>query len=257
MFEKVSADPVKISVRLRDGDGGQAEHLWAEPVDAGDSGGRYRVLNNAFLCPLLLDDVVRAELDADELLQVTGIVSSGGRESLVVYANPADAEAFCRVADEWRETGTHTEGAAGSAFVVARAPSPAARPNDGELDTLVASGVITGWERWRPPELDSHLAQMGGADLRLRTTPDPERHPSHSTTYWAGDDPYWREHRFDDPEFLGYVQWLAHNDVQVARALERGKHNQVLRYIEILSMDPHDWLDGEVIFDPEDTAGEL
>ena len=37
MFEKVSADPVKISVRLRDGDGdgGQVEHLWAEPVDEG------------------------------------------------------------------------------------------------------------------------------------------------------------------------------------------------------------------------------
>jgi hypothetical protein len=53
------------------------------------------------------------------------------------------------------------------------------------------------------------------------------------------------------------VQWLARNDVQVARALERGKHHQVLRYIEILSMDPQDWPDDEVIFDPEDTAGEL
>jgi uncharacterized protein YegJ (DUF2314 family) len=67
MLEKVSASPVKISVRLREGDGDRAEHLWAEPVDAGDSGGRYRLLNNGFSCPLLLDDVVRAELDADEL----------------------------------------------------------------------------------------------------------------------------------------------------------------------------------------------
>jgi hypothetical protein len=64
----------------------------------------------------------------------------------------------------------------------------------------------------------------------------------------------WREHRFDDSEFLGYVQWLAHNDEQVARALERGKHHQVLRYLEILSMDPQDWPDDEVIFDPEDTG---
>ena len=41
----------------------------------------------------------------------------------------------------------------------------------------------------------------------------------------------------------------------MARALELGKHHQVMRYLEVLSMSPSQWADlpDEPIFDEADT----
>lgn len=257
MLEPVRTKSVKVMVRMRPGSGGPAaEHLWAEPLDAGDAGGTYRLLNNGFYCPFLLDDVVRAELNADELLQVTEFVRSGGRDCVGVGVEPEKATLVARIADAWRQTGTYSEGVHGCAFVVSRPPSPAARPDDAELDRMQRDGLILRWESWRPYDFGPHDA-LPDIDLRLCTEPDPARHPQHTTTYWAGDDPYWREQGIDDPDFLAYVQGLAEEDVQVARALERGKHDQVIRFINLRAMDPHDWPKDEQIFDPEDTEGEL
>jgi hypothetical protein len=76
-----------------------------------------------------------------------------------------------------------------------------------------------------------------------------------ATGYWVGEDPHWAEHGLDDPGFLAYVQRLAHEDVQVARALELGKHQQVIRVLEVLSMSLGEWSDlpDEPIFDEADT----
>lgn len=92
-------------------------------------------------------------------------------------------------------------------------------------------------------------------DFTLRREPSPELQPRHTTTYWGADDPYWVEHGLDEPGFLAHVQGLAHEDVQVARALELGKHHQVMRYLEVLSMSPSQWADlpDEPIFDEADT----
>lgn len=59
-----------------------------------------------------------------------------------------------------------------------------------------------------------------------------QQHPLVPTDYWAPDDPWWAEHGFDDPEFLGYVQHLAGVDAEVADALENGRHDEVMTIIE-------------------------
>lgn len=101
--------PVKVLVRLRGG-GPQAEGLWAAPVDASDAGGTYRLANNGFLCPLVIDDVVEAWLDGDSRLQVTGVRERGGRRGwLIRFADGVDKTTIQGLVDEWSSTGTAVE----------------------------------------------------------------------------------------------------------------------------------------------------
>jgi hypothetical protein len=66
---------VDVRVRYRPGrELPAAEGLWAEPVDAHEGGGTYRLANNACLVPLAAGDLVRAELDGHGSLQVTDLV---------------------------------------------------------------------------------------------------------------------------------------------------------------------------------------
>ena len=50
------------------------EDLWAEPVDAHDGGGTYRLLNTSFVVPLGAGDTVRAAIDGRGRLQIVDIV---------------------------------------------------------------------------------------------------------------------------------------------------------------------------------------
>ena len=59
-----------------------------------------------------------------------------------------------------------------------------------------------------------------------------------TTSYWAPDDPFWREHGLDSPDFLAYVQFLAGEDELIAAALERGEHELVGEMLAFLNDGP-------------------
>lgn len=69
-------DNVKVRLRYREDEeqGPCGETMWAEPVDARDTGGTYRLANNAFFAPLVVGDLVEARLDATGFLQVVAVV---------------------------------------------------------------------------------------------------------------------------------------------------------------------------------------
>lgn len=97
---------VKVLVRVR-GPGPNVEGMWAQPVDASDAGGTYRLANNGFLCPLLIGDVVEAQLDGDGRLQVTGVRERGGRAGWFIrFDDGADEGDIEGLLGDWCETGT-------------------------------------------------------------------------------------------------------------------------------------------------------
>src|SRR3712207_6416216 len=101
----MSDDLVKVRVRLKpdEEDEGPVESLWAEPLDAHEGGGTFRLENNSFMAPLAAGDVVRAELDGDGVLQVTALVESGG--GVVTLFEPADWDGVEAMLERWREAG--------------------------------------------------------------------------------------------------------------------------------------------------------
>lgn len=212
---------------------------------------------SGFLCPLVIDDVVEAWLDGDNRLQVTGVRERGGRRGwLIRFADGVDKTTIQRLVGEWSSTGTAVERHHPTVSVALdTAAGAAGRPQEPELLMLRLAAVV---DDFIPSSKGSTLTSDEAAemDFELRREPSPELVPRHTTAYWVGDDPYWAQHDLDDPDFLAYVQRLAHDDVQVARALELGKHDQVMRFLEILSMNPAEWADlpDVPIFDPEDTV---
>jgi hypothetical protein len=63
---------------------------WAEPADAHDGGGTYRLLNSSFMVPVAAGDIVRAAIDGWGLLQVVDVIEPSDRV-LTVVEYPADA----------------------------------------------------------------------------------------------------------------------------------------------------------------------
>jgi hypothetical protein len=237
-------DLAYVRVRYVDGpDLPDSEGLWAKPVEAHDGGGTYRLENNAFMVSLAAGDVVRAELDGRGQLQVVDIVEPSPALVTVVEVNEGVPEdTVTQAIERWSEHGARwTEGTAGYLTTV-------------WADELPEDAVMAVVE----PDLDSTFTPISKAgpldrtrdalveiDYELDRTPPDEVH----TDYWAADDPVWKELGYGDPEFLAYVQRLAGDDARVARALEKGRHDQVLTFIQrINAPDPRELppLDGPI-----------
>jgi hypothetical protein len=62
--------------------------------------------------------------------------------------------------------------------------------------------------------------------------------PEVTTSYWAADDPYWRERGLDSPDFLAYIQTLAGEDQLIASALEAGDHDAVREMVAFINDGP-------------------
>jgi hypothetical protein len=228
-----AGDRVKVNVRYRaDLELLAGESLWAAPVDAHDAGGTYALQNNSFYIPLAVGDVVRAELNGDEILQVVDIVEAAP-VVLTSVAVRGDLETAREMGDRWRERGANwSEGMDGllstvwktgvDAEQVLAALAPDLSAGHGELLWLAR------------PEQRSREAQSA-IDFEL----DHVQHvPTFETTYWAADDPFWREVGLDSPDFLAYLQSLAGRDADLAVALESGDYGRVREMLSFINDGP-------------------
>jgi hypothetical protein len=99
-------DVVKVRVRYKPTESMPArESLWAQPVEADETGGSYRLQNSSFVVPLAAGDVVRAERAGDGELQVTGLVSASDSVLTVVGAPPGAELDLQQAVDEWSAGG--------------------------------------------------------------------------------------------------------------------------------------------------------
>ncbi len=215
--------PVKLRIRLRPGDDiPMSEWLWATPLDADEGGGTYELANCAFYTPMAAGDLVRAELDADGYLQVVDVAEpSGGILTAVQFDDGAERLAE-EAGDAWREHGAiWSEGGHGLMMTIWKAEIG--------WDTIEAAIA---------PYVGPGLRWLGGVEAQHRrrdSHPDVDfeldrtrREPEVATSYWVGDDPWWRDHGLDHPEVLAFVQTMASTDVTIARALEVGDHPYVV-----------------------------
>lgn len=226
MTDERKTEHVKIRIRLRErGDAPAGEWMWAEPLDAHDGGGTYRLFNISHYVPLGLGDVVRGEIDGDGDLQVVAVVE------------PADAvwTRFCwarrltdhevrRMGDSWCERGSQWSEGDGTCLAtmwplmtsaeVRRALATDVRAGRGALVEIVEAAHRS-------------TRHQRGIDFRLAAASNVPV----TTTYWVGDDPWWSAHGYTAPDFLAFIQTAAGEDAPVARALEDGRHRDALRML--------------------------
>lgn len=225
-------ESVKVRVRFKDDDTLPAgEGMWARPVRAHDGDGTFELHNTSFYVPLAVRDVVRAELDADGLLQVTGVVCPG--PFVMSWAVCRSTDEVAAIGDRWLELGaTWSEGAAPMLATVWNEGMDRQRVQDVLAADLRAGHLI--WARVIDPDERVHEAQE-----KIEFTLDDERHmPEVMTTYWAADDPYWRERGLDSPDFLAYIQTLAGEEQLIATALETGDHDAVREMVAYINDGP-------------------
>ncbi len=99
-------DVARLRLRFRPTENMPAsESLWAEPLEADQRGGSYRLQNSSFVVPLAAGDVVRAEQAGDGELQVTGLVSPSDAVLTIVGAPPGAALDLQPVVEAWSAGG--------------------------------------------------------------------------------------------------------------------------------------------------------
>lgn len=222
---------VKVRVRfveVADWPGG--ETMWARPVRAHDGGGSFELCNTSFYVPLAVRDVVRAELDGYGIPQVTGIVCPG--PFVMSWAECSPGQDAAAIGDRWRDEGANwSEGAHGMLSTVwNEGVSP--EQVRGVLNEDMHRGLLS-VVRVIPPH-----ERVGSVQDRIDFRLDREPPPSVTTSYWAADDPFWRAHGLDHPDFLAYVQALAGEDQVIATALEVGDYEAVRAMLAFLNDGP-------------------
>lgn len=222
-------DTVEVLVRLRPEDWRPAgEVVHATPVDAHDGGGTYRLRNTLAYARLMVDDLVRCEVNATGHLQVVDVVEPSHLTcSLVYLPAPVDEVALSRAGERW----------------VAAGALGHERQNEVLLSTVWRAGTTQAdVRRVLAPELASGLVELVDVNEPADRTRDRQGDvvfeldpvdalPPTGTAYWVGDDPWWAEHGYDDPALLAHVQTVAGRDPEMAAALERGDHRAALRLV--------------------------
>ncbi len=231
--QETDEDRVKVNVRFRaELELVAGESLWAVPVDAHDAGGTYRLQNNSFYLPLAVGDVVRAELNGDEILQVVDIVAPAP-VVLTSVAVHGDHQVARQMGDRWREHGADwSEGTEGLLSTVW-----AAGVEVEQVLAVIAPDMLAGRGEllWLAEPGQRSREAQSGIDFQL----DRVQHfPPVETTYWAADDPYWRELGLDSPDFLAYLQTLAGRDARLAAALEAGDYELVREMVAFINDGP-------------------
>lgn len=240
---------VSVRLRLRELEGSvHSETPWAQPVDARDDGGTYRLANDLLFAALRVGDVVQCELDGNSGYQIVGVVSLV-EGTLYTFEHPVDTEdVVVPIVNELVEAGCAVN-----------------RPRDGYVQSLVREPLQ--WARpllggvhlpdaWTLVEVlsaaDRERAIDAEADFELDTS---TLAPSGTVDYWAPDDGRWSELGVVDTDVLAWIQQLATFDPRVLATIRAGFHEDVLTYMERLSTtDPSALppLDGPLLVDPDE-----
>jgi hypothetical protein len=233
---------MKVRLKFRDRkDLPTGEGLWARQLEGNSGGGTYELENSSYYVPLAVGDVVRAQLDPDGYLQVTGFVSAGQHVLTTVELDLARCDQDVVMA-RWADAGAvWSEGTDGVVLTIWTL-------DERQIAGILDADVAAGYARWTGTSAPEERGKRALRDVDLRIARQPEFHYV-KTSYWAGDDPYWTARGLDSPEYLAIVQILAFEDRRVARALENGQQDRVVEYVERLTApDPDDLprLDGSL-----------
>lgn len=169
-------------------------------MDAHDGGGTYRLLNNAFFIPLGLDDLVRAELNGDGLLQVVDVVEPSARLlTMVAFDAGMSADQVHKVADGWAHSG--------GAWTEGRGPYCVSSWDESEtidsvlehLAAALAGGTVFELLAVSPPDQRDRASQSE-IDFALDTA---EHLAPSATAYWAAGRSLLARARARFPRLLG------------------------------------------------------
>lgn len=234
----------KVRLKFKDRkDLPSGEGLWARQIEGNSGGGTYELENSSFYVPLAVGDVVRAQLDADGYLQVTGWVRPGPHLLTTVELDTARCDVDV-VTARWADAGAvWSEGSGGVVLTVWTLDE---RQVAGILDADLAAGRA----RWVGTSRPEERGRRGLRDVDLRIARQPEFHYVR-TSYWVGEDSFWQKRGLVDPDFLATVQILAFEDRRVARALENGQQDRVVQYVERLSSPDRDDLELDGLFESD------
>lgn len=210
------------------------EGLWARQLDGNSGGGTFELENSSFYVPLAVGDVVLARLDADGYLQVTGWVRPGAHvlTSVEVDTDRCDPG---EMAARWKAAGARWSEGSGSVLLTIWTLPP------DEIARVLEHDLAAGHAEWTGMSVPADRGRRGLRVVDLAIADEPE-FDYVRTDYWVGDDPYWRQHGLDDPDYLATVQMLAWEDQRVAHALERGQQDRVVLHISRLTAPDPDGL---------------
>lgn len=215
---------VKVLVRFVEHDDAPgAETPWATQLSGSTGAGTFRLENDLVFAPLFAGDVVRCEVDADSRLQVLEVLSTTTCSAALAVV--AEDVARAVLLDLAKHAGARlTFQTAGVVTVVSE--------DDDTLTSLLVEATRRGLvDEWEVVRESGQRPDLSMVDLVRQAEPTVE---PHTTTYWAADDPEWAERGLDDPEWYSYIQQLASSDRRVAHALENGRYDQVLTFVERL-----------------------
>ncbi|QIK66260.1 hypothetical protein G7072_07785 [Nocardioides sp. HDW12B] len=117
-------DLVKVLVRFRGPDRPlRGEWLWARPVDAGPDCGTYALQTSSFLVPLAALDVVRAERNGEDDLQLVDVLAPSDAVWTAFLTRPGtDGATLRQMGDRWHESGAAWTERSGAAALVSTWP---------------------------------------------------------------------------------------------------------------------------------------
>lgn len=238
----MSNESVKVRLKFKARNGLPAgEGLWARQLDGNSGGGTYQLENSSFYVPLAVGDVVRAQLDPDGYLQVTGWVRPGPHVLTAVEVDSAQCDPDAAVSRWTASGGVWSERGGDLVLTIWDTDLPA-------VTRALQFDVVVGNARLLEASSPADRGRRALRDVDFRLARDPE-FDYVRTDYWAPDDPYWRERGLDDADYLAMVQLLAYEDRRVTRALERGEQHRVVLYIASLTAtEPHEMpqIDGPI-----------
>jgi len=241
--------PTKEKIRIRlaaSPEGPAGETLWAEPVDGHEGAGTYRLQNTAFHCPLLVGDLVRCEVDGGSMMQVVDVVAPAPATHVacVVVGSPERQDAATRdLSRAWERRGAYAM-EWGLGMLAGAWPDGDPRQVEADLRQTLAEVGLVAFDPAGPAD-----PPVGGAATWVRTPTSRTRDhlpeidfdldlvdpvPPTGSTYWVGDDPFWAERGLDHPGFLADVQAIVGIEPYLAAALEQGRHDDALAYLEAL-----------------------
>ncbi|MDO5076527.1 hypothetical protein [Corynebacterium sp.] len=198
-----------------------SEHCWAEPRNADDGGGTYIIRNTGFAIPFAFEDVVRAQLNTEGLLQVVEIEQLTPGWVAWIAVPPGSGEARKRALVDLVGDG-HTCAEGGDDMLRIAWGEEFTRK---ELEERFRKykDWMTGYMLFTVEQRAELLQEAVDFNLELRE-------PVH-TDYWAADDPAWRGLGVDTPEFLARVQRLVYEDPAILATIRMNRQADVVAWL--------------------------